>query len=163
MIKVGKISGKYDILIFEEKLIALNVNKTKRSLEIIPWKKSYSQDGWRRQRCGLRMNWKRRRILVRYRWEKICWRFLQMKHQKVIKRKTETKWSKIMDKYAQLKRFHCDYQLQVYMYAFMYVDSETMSVEDHFLAAKKFVENYKKISTLVPVTKHWLGFSYICS
>ena len=45
MIKVGKISGKYDILIFEEKLIALNVNKTKRSLEIIPWKKSYSQDG----------------------------------------------------------------------------------------------------------------------
>ena len=39
-----------------------------------------------------------------------------------------------MDKYAQLKRFYHDRRLQVYMYAFMHVDYEKMSVEDHFTA-----------------------------
>ena len=66
-----------------------------------------------------------------------------------------------MDKFSHLKRFCHDRQLQVYMYAFMYVDTETMPVEDHFLATKMFDDNYKKISTPVPVPKHWLGFSYI--
>ena len=31
-----------------------------------------------------------------------------------------------MDKYAQMKRFYCDHILQVYMYAFIYPDNETM-------------------------------------
>ena len=41
-----------------------------------------------------------------------------------------------MDKYAQLKRFHNDLRLQVYMYSFMYVDQEKMPVGEHFLAKK---------------------------
>ena len=47
------------------------------------------------------------------------------------------------------------------MYAFMYVDPETIPVEDHFTATKTFVDNYKKISTPRIVPKHWLVFSYI--
>ena len=68
-----------------------------------------------------------------------------------------------MDKYAQLKIFKHDLRPQVYMYAFMYVDPEKKQVEDNFPAIKKYVENYKKMSTLGPVPKHWLGFNYICS
>ena len=49
------------------------------------------------------------------------------------------------------------------MYAFMHVDYEKMSVEDHFTATEMFVDNYKKMSTTGPVPKHWLGFSYISS
>ena len=40
------------------------------------------------------------------------------------KRKKRHRKIKIMDKYAQLNIFHHDHQLQVYMYAFMYVDPE---------------------------------------
>ena len=38
------------------------------------------------------------------------------------------------------------------MYAFMYVDPETIPAEDNFPATKNFVDKYKKISTpgLVP-------------
>ena len=68
---------------------------------------------------------------------------------------------KTMDKYAQMKSFNYDLRLQVYMYAFKYVDPETISEEDYFIATKHFVENYKKVSTPVPVPKHWLRFSYI--
>ena len=49
-----------------------------------------------------------------------------------------------MDKYAQLKRFHNDLQPQVYMYAFMYVDPETIPVEDHFTDIKTCVDKYNK-------------------
>ena len=45
----------------------------------------------------------------------------------------------------------------------MYVDTETIPVEDHFTATKTFVDNYNKISTPRTVPKHWLVFSYICS
>ena len=47
-----------------------------------------------------------------------------------------------MDKYAQLKCFHYERQLQVYMYAFMYVDIEKMLVEEQFTATNTFVVNY---------------------
>ena len=67
-----------------------------------------------------------------------------------------------MDKYALMNRFHYDCQLQVYMYAFVYVYPETISEEYYFLATKN-LENYKKISDPGPVPKHWLGFSYIRS
>ena len=46
-----------------------------------------------------------------------------------------------MDKYAQLKRFHHDHQLQFYMYALMYVDPETMIVEDNFPTTEIFSAN----------------------
>ena len=49
------------------------------------------------------------------------------------------------------------------MHAFMYVDPETIPVEDHFTATEMFVDNYKKMSTTGPVPKNWLGFSYIRS
>ena len=49
------------------------------------------------------------------------------------------------------------------MYAFMYVDPETMPVEDHFIATKIFVDNYRNISTPGIARKHWLVFSYIRS
>ena len=39
MIKVGKISEKYDILTAEEKIIPLIGNKTKRSLGMTPGKR----------------------------------------------------------------------------------------------------------------------------
>ena len=62
-----------------------------------------------------------------------------MNYQKVIKKKKiETEESKIMDKYSQLKSFHQRCQLQVYMYAFMYVDTDTLPMEDMLF------ENYKK-------------------
>ena len=67
-----------------------------------------------------------------------------------------------MDKYAQLKRFHHDCRIQVYMYAFMYVDPEKMSVEYNFPDTKKIVVNYNKMSTLGTVPKHWIIFIYIC-
>ena len=68
-----------------------------------------------------------------------------------------------MAKYAQLKRFYHDCRLQVYMYAFMYVDNETIPAEDHFPAKKTFFGKYKKIPTPGTVPKIWLGFSYIRS
>ena len=68
-----------------------------------------------------------------------------------------------MDKYAQLNRFYHNLQLHVCMYALMYVDPETILVEDHFSATKKFVVNYKKMSTPGKAPKHWFMFSYIHS
>ena len=66
-------------------------------------------------------------------------------------------------KYSQLKRFCHDHQLQVYMYAFIYVYPQKMTVKDDFPATKTFVVNYKKISSQGQVPKHWHGFSYILS
>ena len=45
----------------------------------------------------------------------------------------------------------------------MYVDPQTMPMDDHFPDTKIFVANYKKMSTPVTVTKNWLVFSYIRS
>ena len=83
-----------------------------------------------------------------------------MKQQKGIKRKKpETERSKIMCKYEQQKRFNHDRRLQVYMYDFMYVDPQKMTVGDHFPVTKTFVVNYKKMSTPGPIPKHCLIFS----
>ena len=78
-------------------------------------------------------------------------------------KKSETKRSKTMDKYALLKRFHNDRWIQVYVYAFMYVNPKTIPVEDNFLDAKRIFDKYKKILTPAPVPKYWLVFSYMCS
>ena len=66
-----------------------------------------------------------------------------------------------MYKYAQLNILHHDRQIQVYMYAFIYVYPQTMPVEDNFPDTKTCVGNYNKMSTPWIVPKHWLGFSYI--
>ena len=68
-----------------------------------------------------------------------------------------------MNKYAQLKGFHHNRQLQFYMYAFMYVDPETIQVEDHFPDTKTFVANYNKISNPGSAPKRCPVFSYIRS
>ena len=60
-----------------------------------------------------------------------------------------------------MKRFHHGGRLQVYMHDFVYVDPDTMTVEDHFPATKIFFVDYNKMSTTVTVPKHWLVFSYI--
>ena len=41
-----------------------------------------------------------------------------------------------MDKYAQLERFNHDLRLKVCIYDFMYVDTETIPVEDYFQIQK---------------------------
>ena len=68
-----------------------------------------------------------------------------------------------MDRYTQLKRFHNNRRLQVYMYSFMYVYPETVPVEVYFPPTKICVENYNNISTQGPIPKHLLGYSYISS
>ena len=68
---------------------------------------------------------------------------------------------KTMDKYAQTKKCPHDRQIQIYMYSFMSVDPETITVEEYFSDTKTYIKNQKKISTPVSVPKHWLGFSYI--
>ena len=47
------------------------------------------------------------------------------KHQKLIKKKSVTEWSETMDKYALMNKFQHDRRLQVNMYAFVYVDTNT--------------------------------------
>ena len=64
-----------------------------------------------------------------------------------------------MYKYAELKRFHHDCQLQAYVCVFMYVDSKTVPVEDHFPDTKTFVVNYNKMSTAGPGLEHCLVVS----
>ena len=56
------------------------------------------------------------------------------------RKKPQTKRSKFMYKYSQLRRFYHDGQLQVYMYAFMYVDPDTMLEEENFPDTKKCCE-----------------------
>ena len=67
-----------------------------------------------------------------------------------------------MEKYAIMKRFHHDYRFQVYIYALIYGDLETIPVRNYFPAAQK-IENYKKIPIQRPVLKYWLQFSFIHS
>ena len=52
-----------------------------------------------------------------------------------------------MDKYAQLNRFHHNRQLQVYMYALMYVDTETMPVEEHFTSQSNVCEPQENVNS----------------
>ena len=49
---------------------------------------------------------------------------------------TDKEQSKVVYKYVQLNMFHNNCRLQVYMYAFMYVYPETISVADHFPSKK---------------------------
>ena len=67
---------------------------------------------------------------------KIMLEIIQVNHQKDIKRKICYRKIKTMDKYAQIKRFYYEHQIQVYMYDLMYVDNETISEEHYFTYAK---------------------------
>ena len=68
-----------------------------------------------------------------------------MIHQRIINRRIRDRTIKIIDKYALMKRFNHDHQLEVYMYDFMCVYPETIPMEDYRQVTKKFVENYKKM------------------
>ena len=52
------------------------------------------------------------------------------------KKNTDTEQSNITYKYAQLRSFYHDGLLQVYIYTFMYVDTKTIPMGDHFTAKK---------------------------
>ena len=67
------------------------------------------------------------------------------------------------DIYAQMKRFHNKHKLRIYMYDFMYADTETMSGGFYLQVTITFVEKYKKSLTPGPVPKYWIIFSYIRS
>ena len=60
-----------------------------------------------------------------------------------------------------MKSFNYNLQIQVYMYALMYVNTVKMEEEDYIPDTKIFFENYNNMSTPGTVPKHWLGFSYI--
>ena len=55
------------------------------------------------------------------------------------KKKPEIERSKIIYKFARLKRSRHYHRLEVYMYGFMYVNTETMPVEDPFPDTKKLL------------------------
>ena len=61
-----------------------------------------------------------------------------------------------MDKYEQNKRFIHDCWIQSYMYASMYVNTETMSEEEYFLATifLRIQENIN--SSTSPKTLAWI-------
>ena len=48
------------------------------------------------------------------------------------KKKNQRQNDKKKDKYAQIKRFHYERWLQVYMYDFMYVDPEKMKEDEYY-------------------------------
>ena len=49
-----------------------------------------------------------------------------------------------MYKYAQLKMFHHDCRIKVYIYYFISVDPKIVLVEDNFPGTKTFFVNYNK-------------------
>ena len=61
---------------------------------------------------------------------------------------------KKIDKYAQIESFYHDSRIQVYMYAFVYVDPETMVEKEYFKATKRFVQDYNRRSTPGIFPKH---------
>ena len=48
-----------------------------------------------------------------------------------------------MYKYEKLKRYNHGYCIQVYMYAFVYIDPDIMTEDDYFPDTNTFVENLK--------------------
>ena len=58
-----------------------------------------------------------------------------------------------------MKKFHNDRQIQVYMYDFMYVYTETIPEEIYSLDTRTYDENYKNGSTNGPAPKHCIGFN----
>ena len=59
-------------------------------------------------------------------------------------KKSDTERLKTIDKFALVKRCNYDVQLQVFMYAFMYVDPKTMSEEDYFKLQNKLLKTTRK-------------------
>ena len=74
---------------------------------------------------------------------------------------SETKLLKKKDKYALMKRFQSDRQLQIYMYAFVYIDPETISETEYFPDTKTLVQKYHRSSTPGLFLNYGLGFSYV--
>ena len=78
---------------------------------------------------------------------------------KINLKKNQRQNDKKKDKYAQIKRFHYDRWLQVYMNAFIYVDTEIIEEDEYLPATKCFVVNYKRSSSPASVPTHWIWFS----
>ena len=61
---------------------------------------------------------------------------------------------KKMYKYVQIKRFHYDSWIQVYMDAFVYVDTDKTEEEEYLPDTKFVVVNYKRRSAPESVPTH---------
>ena len=72
-----------------------------------------------------------------------------IKGETLKRKKSETEWSKTMDKYAQIKRFRYDHWLQVYMDAFIYVDNETIEEDDYLPATNFFCKLQEKVRSII--------------
>ena len=86
-----------------------------------------------------------RKTIVRYTWENMLDIHTGVA-SKLHEKKTERQNNKTMNKYTLLMRFHNDHQLQFYINKFMYLDPDTIPLEEYFPATKTFVENYRKFS-----------------
>ena len=89
-IKVGKISDKFDILRIREKLTAFIGNKTQRRLEMTLWKRELEFRWFKSVKMLTNKRIKKEKYLLSNIGGKICWSFLQVKHQKVVKIKIKT-------------------------------------------------------------------------
>ena len=126
VLKVGKISAKDDILTVQEKQRSRIGNRTKRSLEMTARKIEPEERRLKAAKMRTKKRIEKEQELLSDICGKIYWKFLQVKHQKVVKRRIMIQNDK------KMKRFHYDHRLQVYMYSFMYVDPEIMIEEDYF-------------------------------
>ena len=162
LIKVGEISGEYDILTVKEKLAWLIGNKTNLHPEMNPLQRELKTRQLKTPKIRIKKKLKKKNNYCQI----LVGKYVESSYRWINKRlfkKNRDITIIVMDKYAQFKRFYHELWLQVYVYTFMYVDPETTLVEDYFLDTKIFVENYKKMPTPGPVPKHWLGLSYISS
>ena len=84
--KVGKISNKDYILTVEEKQLSLIENNTKIKPEMNPWQRELYEIWLKASNIQIKKKIDKRKKLLSYIGGKICARFLQKKHQKVIKK-----------------------------------------------------------------------------
>ena len=69
-------------------------------------------------------------INIRYSWKNILGIITGEPFKCYFNKTSETEKSKAMVKYAQIKRFNYDHQLQFYIYSFVYINPDTMPDEE---------------------------------
>ena len=87
VIKIGRSSGKDDILTVEEKWTYIIVNKTKRILKMTPRKRKLEARRLKATNMWIKKIIEKQKYLLSDNGGKICLRLLQVNNQKVIKRK----------------------------------------------------------------------------
>ena len=95
-------------------------------LKLIHGKDININSSWRRPICRWKKLWEEKNNydqiwVLKYVGSSYKWSMKRIQ-------KYDTERPITMDKYSQMKRFNYDCQLQVFMYDFMYIDTETMSM-----------------------------------